>query len=163
MDMGETRSARGGLTHASDAMSRFVSAVGFLMMAGGLAGLIVGRQVLSAAPLAIVLQVTAVSLMLWARVAFGRRSFHATAAPTEGGLVTTGPYRWLRHPIYAAVCLFAWACCVGHPSWPAVGLAAVVTVGTVLRIVMEEALLRARYPEYAEYARRTKRLVPYVF
>jgi protein-S-isoprenylcysteine O-methyltransferase Ste14 len=41
-----------------------------------------------------------------ARVTFGRRSFHAAANPTAGGLVTTGPYRLIRHPIYTAACLF---------------------------------------------------------
>ena len=144
-------------------MSGIVSTIGLLMMGGGLAGLVIGRQVLSEAPLVITLQLAAIILMLWARLTFGRRSFHATASPTDGGLVTTGPYRWLRHPIYAAVCLFSWACCVGHLSWLALGLAAVVTVGSVVRIFTEETLLRARYPEYVDYARRTKRLVPYVF
>jgi protein-S-isoprenylcysteine O-methyltransferase Ste14 len=144
-------------------MSGIVSTIGFFMMGGGLAGLVIGRQVLSEAPLVITLQFAAIILMLWARLTFGRRSFHATASPTDGGLVTTGPYRWLRHPIYAAVCLFSWACFIGRLSWLALGLAAVVTAGSVVRIFMEETLLRARYPEYVEYARRTKRLVPYVF
>ena len=144
-------------------MSRPVSVVGFLLMVAGLAGLVVGGQVLSPMPAVIVLQLAAIGLMVWARYTFGRRSFHATAAPTEGGLVTTGPYRWVRHPIYAAVCLFSWACCFGFPSWRAFGLAAVVTFGSVMRIYAEEALLRRQYPAYDEYARRTKRLVPYVY
>jgi protein-S-isoprenylcysteine O-methyltransferase Ste14 len=32
-----------------------------------------------------------------------------------------------------------------------------------LRMIFEEALVRQRYPEYADYARRTKRVVPYLF
>lgn len=144
-------------------MATLVSASGLLLMGAGLVGLILGHQVLSPAPAVVTLQLAAVALMVWARRTFGWRSFHATAAPTAGRLVTVGPYRWLRHPIYAAVCLFGWACCLGFPSWRALVLAAVVTVGAVLRIFTEESLLRQRYPEYAEYARRTKRLVPYVF
>jgi protein-S-isoprenylcysteine O-methyltransferase Ste14 len=144
-------------------MSGIVSTIGFVMMGGGLAGLVIAHQVVSAAPLVIALQVGAVVVMVWARLTLGRRSFHATASPTEGRLVTTGPYRWVRHPIYAAVCLFSWACCVGHLSRLALGLAAIVTVGGLVRVFAEEKLLRARYPEYLDYARRTKRLVPYVF
>jgi len=44
--------------------------------------------------------------MLWARLTFGGRSFHAGANPTAGGVVTTGPYRFVRHPIYAAILYF---------------------------------------------------------
>ena len=98
-------------------MTDAASLVGLAMMVAGLVGLILRQQVLSAAPAVIVLQACAVALMVWARLTFGGRSFHATASPTPGGLVTAGPYRWLRHPIYTAVCLFIWACFVGHPSW----------------------------------------------
>ena len=54
-------------------------------------------------------QVAAVGLMAWARLVFGGRSFHAGADPTVGGLVMTGPYRIIRHPIYTAILLFLWA------------------------------------------------------
>ena len=139
------------------------SLLGLAIMGAGVVGLILRQQVLSAAPAVIVLQACAVALMVWARLTFGGRSFHATASPTRGGLVTAGPYRWFRHPIYTSVCLFVWACVVGFPSWFAVGMASLVTSGSVVRMLAEESLLRRRYPEYADYARKTKRMVPYVF
>lgn len=144
-------------------MAGVASWVGLVMMIAGLAGFIFRKEVLSPAPFVIVLQLSAVALMVWARLTFGRRSFHAAASPTEGNLVTTGPYRWLRHPIYAAVCLFVWACFAGHASLVAFGIATLVTVGAVLRMLAEERLLARRYPEYAGYARRTRRMVPYLF
>jgi protein-S-isoprenylcysteine O-methyltransferase Ste14 len=139
------------------------SVAGVALMVGGLVWLVFRGEVLSPAPHVILLQLLAVALMVWARLAFGRRSFHATAPPTEGGLVTTGPYRWVRHPIYTAVCVFTWACVIGHPTVFALGAAGIVTLGGGLRMLAEEELLRKRYPEYAEYAQRTKRMVPYVF
>ncbi len=144
-------------------MTRIASVGGYVLMVAGLGGLILRQQALSASAVAIVLQLSAVALMVWARVSFGRRSFHATAEPTEGGLVTSGPYRWIRHPIYTAVCVFAWACVVGHPTGFAAGMAALVTLGGLVRMFLEEKLLAVRYPEYAEYARRTRRMVPHVF
>ncbi len=144
-------------------MPRGASIAGLLMTIGGLSGLILGRQAFSPAPVVILLQVGAVALIVLARLAFGRRSFHATAPPTEGGLVTRGPYRWIRHPIYTGVCLFAWACTLGHSTVFALGMAVLVTAGSVFRMLAEESLLRQRYPEYSAYARKTKRMVPYVF
>jgi protein-S-isoprenylcysteine O-methyltransferase Ste14 len=108
-------------------------------------------------------QVLAVLLMLWARMTFGRRSFHATADPTEGGLMTSGPYRYLRHPIYAAVMYFVWTGVISHFSLLNVLLGVAATVGLFMRILAEERLVTERYPGYAEYATQTKRLIPFVF
>ena len=79
-------------------MSVATSRIGFVMMAGGVAELVLGRAVVSTSPVVIFAQVLAIALMIWARLAFGRRSFHATATPTEGGIVTAGPYGFIRHP-----------------------------------------------------------------
>ena len=126
-----------------------------------------GHELLGTGPVAIALQVLAALLMLWARVTFGRRSFHAAANPTAGGLVTWGPYRYWRHPIYAAILLFLWAGVLSHGvDRVAIALAAVATLMTGVRIASEERLLRAEFPGdggYDAYARRTKRLVPFVF
>ena len=138
------------------------SIIGYLLMVGGLVGLILRHQVLSPSPAVIAVQVAALLLMAWARATFGRRSFHLTATPTEGGLVRTGPYRWIRHPIYAAVCLFVWGCFLGHPSSFAVAMAALTTMGAIVRMLVEEKALRLRYPEYDAYARVTKRVIPFV-
>jgi protein-S-isoprenylcysteine O-methyltransferase Ste14 len=139
-----------------------LSKVGFGIMVAGLAMLLTQRLVLSPSVPVIVLQLAAVALMVWARLTFGRRSFHATASPTPGGIVKTGPYRWLRHPIYTAVALFGWACWLGHPSWFSAGMAGLMTAGAVLRLLVEESLLVVRYPEYADYARTTRRMVPFI-
>src|SRR5664279_6232029 len=83
--------------------------LGALVLLIGAALLLVQRHEIAARTGAgLALQGIAVLLMIWARLTFGMRSFHATANPTEGGLVTNGPYRYWRHPIYAAVLLFVW-------------------------------------------------------
>jgi protein-S-isoprenylcysteine O-methyltransferase Ste14 len=113
-------------------------------------------------PITITIQVIAALLMIWARVKFGIRSFHGTANPTAGGLVTTGPYRYIRHPIYAAILYFFWAGIAAHPSLVTVAVGLLATACTAVRIVAEEKLLVEIYPEYAAYARVTKRVVPFI-
>jgi protein-S-isoprenylcysteine O-methyltransferase Ste14 len=125
-------------------------------------GLLYARSLFGHGPVTIGLQVAASVLMVWARITFGMRSFHYAANPTAGGLVTNGPYRYLRHPIYAAILLFVWTGVAANPSILSLTLGLVATAMLFLRMRFEEALVRQRYPEYDDYARRTKRVIPFV-
>jgi protein-S-isoprenylcysteine O-methyltransferase Ste14 len=144
-------------------MLKTLSIVGYAGMIGALLGLVASRALFSSSPLVISVQVLAFLLFLWARVTFGRRSYHVVADPTEGGLVTGGPYRYIRHPIYAAFCLFTSAGVVAHWSWITVLCGGLVLGSAVLRIFCEESLVSARYPEYAQYSVTTWRMIPYIY
>src|SRR5262245_65556444 len=93
-----------------------LSVLGYVAMAVGLVWLLMSHSLFSTSPIVITAQLLGFVLMMWARVSFGLRSFHLAANPTEGGLVTTGPYRFIRHPIYTGVFLFTWASALGHAS-----------------------------------------------
>jgi protein-S-isoprenylcysteine O-methyltransferase Ste14 len=141
---------------------RLWSLCGFFAMAGGLVTLFASDNLISLNPTVVLAQTAALVLALWARYSLGRRSFHLTAEPTQGTLVTTGPYRIIRHPIYTAACLFVWPGALAHHSLPAFTLTAMVTVGAVIRMLCEEHLLAKHFPEYMGYAHVTKRMIPYV-
>jgi protein-S-isoprenylcysteine O-methyltransferase Ste14 len=145
------------------AMLKSLSILGYVGMVSGLLGLAVMRVLFSPSTIVILPQVAAFMLLVWARVVFGRRSFHAAANPTAGGLVTCGPYRYIRHPIYTSVCLFAGAAIAWHFSWQAGVCGGVLLGGTLLRMRCEEILVTARYPEYTQYATGTWRMIPYVY
>jgi len=140
-----------------------LSIVGYLAMVGGLLGLIALKSLFSPSPVVIGVQLAAVALIIWARVTFGRRSFHLAANPTEGGLVTTGPYRYIRHPIYTAVCLFVTAGALAHLSLGAALLCGLIWASSIARMLCEECLVSVRYPEYQQYAATTARMFPHVF
>jgi protein-S-isoprenylcysteine O-methyltransferase Ste14 len=144
-------------------MTAGLPVIGVVCMLGGLAGLVITPALFSTSAVGIIVQVLAVGLMLWARAAFGSRSFHAAAAPVAGGLVTAGPYGFIRHPIYTAICLFAWAGALPSGVPAALGFAALVTAGAIMRMIAEEHLLVQVYPEYTVYAEKTKRMVPGMF
>lgn len=124
--------------------------------------LAIRRGLLATGPIGGTVQVAAILLVIWARLTFGFRSFHFAANPTEGALVTWGPYRYIRNPIYAAAWLLIWVGAASHWSLVNAALAAAIAVTLVVRIGCEEKLLRAAYPEYEDYAKRTKRLIPFV-
>jgi len=133
----------------------------------GLSACIIGLylnhlSIFGTGPVTITIQIIAALLMFWARLTFGIRSFHGTANPTVGGLVTTGPYRYLRHPIYAAILYFLWAGIAVHLSLLTIALGLLATALTAVRIAAEEKLLVAMYPEYVTYAQSAKRLIPFL-
>jgi len=144
-------------------MLKAVSIGALLLMMVALVGLWVTHSLFSPSPFAIAAQCAAVALMIWARLTFGGRSFHAAANPTAGGLVTTGPYRYIRHPIYTAACLFGWTGVVANWSALSAALGILLFIGALGRMLCEERLVAERYPEYRQYASVTKRMVPYLF
>ncbi|MEO8821729.1 MAG: isoprenylcysteine carboxylmethyltransferase family protein [Ginsengibacter sp.] len=112
----------------------------------------------------IIIQILALALMIWARMTFGFRSFHATANTTKGGLVTNGPYHWLRHPIYASLIYFFWSCIIAFPFKETIFAVLLITIGLLIRMFLEEKSLIDSYKqEYLDYSKKTKRIIPFIF
>jgi len=142
---------------------RTISIVAVFVLVAAILVLFYNGALFARGPIAIALQIGAALWIVWARITFGARSFHAAANPTEGGLVTTGPYRYARHPIYGAVMLFVGAGVASHFSITNLAAALVVFAASFARLLSEEKLVVGHYPEYRDYAARTKRLIPFVY
>jgi protein-S-isoprenylcysteine O-methyltransferase Ste14 len=104
------------------------------------------------------------ALGLWTLTANRIGNFNVRPEPKPTGiLVTAGPYRHVRHPMYLAVLVAMLGFCVGYgTSWRWVALAALTAVLLVKSRIEERALARL-HPGYAEYARRTRRIVPFLW
>jgi protein-S-isoprenylcysteine O-methyltransferase Ste14 len=103
------------------------------------------------------------ALGLWALWANRPGNFNIVPQPRAGArLVTHGPYRWARHPMYTAVLLFcAGLVAVSASIWAGLGWIVLVTV-LARKAAMEEALITQAHPDYAAYAARTRRFLPWV-
>jgi protein-S-isoprenylcysteine O-methyltransferase Ste14 len=79
-------------------------------------------------------------------------------------VVTTGPYRWVRHPGYSAGILMAIGVGIALGTWLGALISAVLTViGYAYRISVEErALVNGLGDSYRDYMKRTKRFIPFV-
>jgi protein-S-isoprenylcysteine O-methyltransferase Ste14 len=82
--------------------------------------------------------------------------------PEARRLTTSGPYRLVRHPLYFAEILAAIALVVASPKLVPTAALLVFIAMQNLRAHFEEGLLRRVFPEYTAYARRTRRLIPFV-
>lgn len=142
---------------------KFTSLIALVFVVGAVLFLVEKEYILSDNPLTIIIQICSVVLMIWARVTFGIRSFHPAANPTKGKLITSGPYHWLWHPIYAAIIYFFAACIISYPFAETVAAVVVIIAGLSVRMVIEEKFLSVAYQEYAAYSKSSKRIFPFIF
>jgi protein-S-isoprenylcysteine O-methyltransferase Ste14 len=102
-------------------------------------------------------------LAVWARLYIGRNWGTPMSEKVDPELVTTGPYRRVRHPIYSGIILAMVGTAVAV-SW--YWLVAVVVGGAyfVYSATMEERYLTRVFPDtYPDYRKSTNMLVPFVF
>jgi protein-S-isoprenylcysteine O-methyltransferase Ste14 len=110
------------------------------------------------------LAVAGVALVQRSRGELGPAWSFVPKADQATGLVTTGPYRFVRHPIYLGLTLVAMGEALAFGSWPAVMIVLFGIVPTFAwRAHAEEKLLSRTFGErYAVYRQRSKMIVPYV-
>ena len=157
------RVCRGVDSYREKDVSTFIKKYTLLVIILAILALLLQGHLFSASVPVIVGQAIAVILAVSARAAFKKQQFRLTAEPGNGALVGRGPYRFIRHPMYAAAQLFVWVSILGHWSILNAVIGLVVTAFVLLRISAEEKLLRERYPDYAEYALRTKSIIPFIY
>ena len=105
------------------------------------------------------LLVAAWGLAVWGLL-YLRRSL--SIIPEARRLTTRGPYRLVRHPLYCGELTASVGVTLGNIRLvPLLALGALVGL-QLTRTVFEERLLRGVFPEYAAYAARTKRIIPFV-
>ena len=79
-------------------------------------------------------------------------------------VISSGPYAWVRHPMYSGVMLFFFGAPLLVGSWWGVLIAPLFAVLFAARAGIEERALAAGLPDYADYAARVRyRLVPGVW
>ena len=123
-----------------------------------------GRTALLLASSGSLLAVGGVALVLRSRAELGPAWSFVPKADVGAGLVTTGPYRFVRHPIYLGLALVATGQAIAFSSWPALVIVLCGIVPTFAwRARAEEKLLgRAFGKRFAVYRLRTKRILPYL-
>lgn len=147
--------------------------IGVVGLAGGLIALYVSRTFPElavpdrtvAAWCALPLLWAGTALRLWSFRTLGHYFTFTVQTSPDQRVVTTGPYRFVRHPAYSALLLAMVAVGLLIGNWLSLlVLVGAVTAALVYRIRVEErALERAIGPAYREYAATRKRLVPFVW
>jgi protein-S-isoprenylcysteine O-methyltransferase Ste14 len=106
--------------------------------------------------------VTGLVFAIWARVRLGRNWGTPMTQKLEPELVTSGPYRLVRHPIYSGIIVAGVGTAVALGWWWLVPVALAATY-FLYAATVEERFMSEEFPDaYPAYKRSTKRLVPFV-
>jgi protein-S-isoprenylcysteine O-methyltransferase Ste14 len=81
----------------------------------------------------------------------------------DAELVRSGPYRYIRHPMYTSLLMMTGAMVASLFSVIRLVIWAVLLVNLLVKLSHEEKLLAARFAEYEHYRQSTKRLIPGVY
>ena len=115
-------------------------------------------------PLWLALEGAAVLLGLWTVWTMRASRFNIVPdVPANSQLVMHGPYRFIRHPMYATLLLGALALVLNAPTPLRLALWLVLLVDLVVKLNYEEQLLAVSFPSYADYRQQSKRLIPFVY
>jgi protein-S-isoprenylcysteine O-methyltransferase Ste14 len=105
------------------------------------------------------------AMRVWSKVTLGRYFTYAVMTSNDQPVITSGPYRFLRHPSYTGILLIAIGAGATWGNWLGLGALTLTTLaGLSYRISVEErALLEELGDRYRTYADQHKRLIPFVW
>jgi len=111
----------------------------------------------------LVLLFVGLTFAVWARVCLGRNWGSPMTKKDEPELVTSGPYRLVRHPIYSGILVAGVGTAVAL-SWKWLIVTALAAIYFVYSATVEEQNLAKQFPDrYPAYKRSTKMFLPFIF
>ncbi|NSL87849.1 methyltransferase family protein [Chitinophaga solisilvae] len=155
------------------AKERFMGALGYflifsslyapLLMTGG-----IGRRILPADVVlqtaGVVLCITGILICIWSRYLLGKNWSGGVTAKKDHELVMTGPYRFVRHPIYTGFITAVTGTTLVTGGLAAIIMTLIFALGLCIKINQEEILLSNLFPEaYTAYQQHTRKLIPFIW
>jgi protein-S-isoprenylcysteine O-methyltransferase Ste14 len=102
-----------------------------------------------------------INLLVFKENTYGGATVETTA---DQKVISTGPYLFVRHPMYAGVLIMIIGIPLALDAWWGLAIIAMATPVLIWRILDEEKLLKKDLPGYVEYTQKVKfRLVPYLW
>ena len=114
--------------------------------------------------LLLAVELLGLALGVWAVFTMGIGNFNVTPDPLRSShLVTRGPYRFIRHPMYLALLLVTLPLVITQFSALRLAIWLVLFIDLVIKLNYEEGILAAWFEGYRDYMQQSYRLVPFIF
>ncbi len=103
-------------------------------------------------------------LAFWAMYVMKVGNFNVVPYPVEDGvMISRGPYKLIRHPMYTSILIFAVAMLCGQFDYYKLIISLILVTDLIIKMIFEEGLLCQHYPGYKSYMEKTKRVIPFVW
>jgi uncharacterized membrane protein len=107
--------------------------------------------------------IAGLSFAVWARVHLGSNWSGRVSVKENHELICTGPYRWVRHPIYTGLLLAILGTALAVGEWRGLLATAAMVVSFWRKLRLEEAVMRETFGDaYRQYCEQTAALIPHV-
>lgn len=100
---------------------------------------------------------------LWCALLLNK-NFSVLPAPVENAkLIKSGPYKYVRHPIYTVVILLALIWIMGKFSLVNFAVFISLIIIFIVKMNYEENFLKKKFPDYEDYVSESKKLIPFIY
>jgi protein-S-isoprenylcysteine O-methyltransferase Ste14 len=112
-----------------------------------------------------IVELCALALIVWAVILMVKKSkFSDQPGPAQNAhLLETGPYKYIRNPIYSGTLLAFGVLLLDHFTILQFTIFVLLTIVLLKKISIEEKLLTQKFKSYSDYKSRTRRLIPFLY
>lgn len=129
-----------------------------------LAGFVLTGPVLAERAIFLAVELAGLGIGLWAIVVMRIGSFNIVPdVRKDASLVTRGPYRVIRHPMYTSLLVGTAALVADDFTFLRFGLWVALLLVLVVKLRYEEQLLAVAFPGYDAYRKQSRRLIPFLY
>jgi protein-S-isoprenylcysteine O-methyltransferase Ste14 len=115
-------------------------------------------------PVLLIIQGISLALLAWTWFNLVPGKFNIVPdAKKDAKLVKTGPFRFIRHPMYLSLFIYLVPLVVNYFSWVRLSVLIIFTVNMVIKLLYEEKLLQKKFADYTDYMKHSYRLIPFIF
>jgi protein-S-isoprenylcysteine O-methyltransferase Ste14 len=126
--------------------------------------LLSGSSLKNISLLAYAFMILSILLVLWAIITMQKSKLRILPEPSANAtLVTRGPYRFIRHPMYTAILLGSTGLLIHYFTWMRLSMAIALAIVLLIKLTLEEKMLLQKFDAYRDYMKHTKRILPFIF